>query len=36
MMLTKNQFQSQQKPMGQGGWILNFKPWKEYWEIMAL
>ena len=36
MMLTKNQFQSQQKPMRQGGWILNFKLWKEYWEIMDL
>ena len=36
MMLMKNQFQSQQKPMGHGGWILNFKLWKEYWEIMGL
>ena len=36
MMLTKNEFQSQQKPMGHGGWILNFKLWKEYWEIMGL
>ena len=33
-MLTKNQFQSQQKPVGHGGWILNFKLLKEYWEIL--
>ena len=30
----KNQFQSQQKPMWHGGWILNFKLLKEYWEIL--
>ena len=36
MMLTKNQFQGQQKPMGHSGWILNFKLRKEYWEIMGL
>ena len=33
-MLMKNQFQSQQKPRRHGGWILNFKVLKEYWEIL--
>ena len=36
MMLVKNQFHSQQKAIGHGGWILNFRLWKEYWEIMSL
>ena len=34
IMLMKNQFQSQQKPRRHGGWILNFKLLKEYWEIL--